>query len=76
MAGRSRKKGLLRNIRKLRALLDMFTLLIVVVSQISTYVYIYVKLLKLYTLNMCGLLYVDYTFIKLFEKTLTVMLLD
>lgn len=43
---------------------DMFTLFIVV-SFTDVYM---LKFTKLYTLNMCGLLYVNYTLIKLLKK--------
>ena len=40
----------------------MFTVLIMVMA---SQIYACVKLIKLYTLNMCGLLYVNYTAVEL-----------
>lgn len=56
------RAGFQRVTKKLWRVIEMFVILIVVmVSQLYTFV----KVKKLYTLNMCRLLYLNYTLVKL-----------
>lgn len=63
---RVRKQNKMKGRRTfLEAMNMLITLVVVVVSQ----VYPYVRLIKLYTLNTCSFLYINYISIKLLKKT-------
>lgn len=66
-----RGEGLLRSTKKFLEVMDMFIILVVVISFMDIYIF---KLTKLYTLNMCCLLYASHTSIKLLIKEINLLL--
>lgn len=64
---KNRKEGLQRDRKKLSGVVSMSTILNMVLVSRAYIKYIYnTYKIKLYTLNTCSLLYVNYTLIKLF----------